>query len=107
MGQAVRGRQALIEGGSGGRHGPRTGCVFHCCACGGHFSSLAAFDSHRVGPQGARVCDTDREKDGRALLVPKTENGTCSLSSPPRVGGCVVWASAGWWKAAQDFERAA
>lgn len=87
--------------------GPRTSCTHHCCACQGHFTSLAAFDAHRVGPPDDRRCDVDVEdREGRALLVPKTENGTCLLQRPGQVG-VVVWAGRDWWKAAQTFGRAA
>lgn len=31
-------------------------CTYHCRACGGHFTSLAAFDAHRAGPSADRTC---------------------------------------------------
>lgn len=92
----------------GARRGPRTSCTHHCPACSSHFTSQAAFDAHRRGKPGARYCDTDAvNEDGEALLVIKSENGSCDLQRPPCVSGCVIWSTPNWWKAAQSFGRAA
>lgn len=52
------------------------GCTNHCRSCGGHFSSLAAFDKHRTGPYSDRSC-TEPETVG---LVQK--KGDCLLDDP-------------------------
>jgi hypothetical protein len=51
-------------------------CRYHCRACGAHFSSLEAFDAHRVGPFFARRCEFPEK-------VPYEERlGTCSHATP-------------------------
>lgn len=91
---------------AGGRRAARTACQYHCCACGGHFSSLAAFDAHRRGEPGARHCDPDvANSAGEAMLVPKTENGSCAMVYPPLGSGAVVYATRDWWRAAEVFGR--
>lgn len=50
-------------------------CRYHCRECGRHFSSLNAFDVHRVGPWSARQC---AEPDRRFVLT----GGVCRLTGP-------------------------
>ena len=57
-------------------------CRHHYRECGGHFSSLLAFDRHRAGPfDGERRCFYPDD----AGLIERT--GTCAISDPqaPRV----------------------
>jgi hypothetical protein len=60
-------------------------CRYHCRACGGHFTSLEAFDGHRDGPY-----DHARECSYPVDLV--EHDGTCAIADPlaPRVGVSVL-----------------
>ena len=60
-------------------------CRYHCRACGGHFSSLEAFDAHRSGPFEDRACSYPDD----AGLVEL--DGTCKVADPdrPQVGAAV------------------
>ena len=56
-------------------------CRYHCRTCGQHFTSLAAFDSHRSGPWAERICLRGFEilkRDGDRLLEPVA--GECRIS---------------------------
>ncbi len=64
---------------------PRTTtCTHHCAACGLHFHSLEAFDTHRIGgfrsdnPASARRCHHPLDLGG--TLLPLTVDGQCRLS---------------------------
>ena len=59
-----------------------TTCAYCCRSCGGHFTSLEAFDAHRSGPfDGERVCSYPDD----ASLIELT--GTCKIvAGPPQVG---------------------
>jgi hypothetical protein len=50
-------------------------CRYHCRSCGAHFTSLRAFDSHRVGPWADRRCELPDE------LI-EIEGGACRISNP-------------------------
>jgi hypothetical protein len=52
-----------------------TTCSHHCRECGACFTSLRAFDLHRVGSWSDRRCDL-----AGAELVERT--GTCKVSNP-------------------------
>lgn len=58
-----------------------TTCVYHCRTCGGHFTSLRAFDAHREGPAGSDRACTYPDAAG---LVERT--GTCNIVNPASVG---------------------
>ena len=58
-----------------------TRCRYHCRPCGGHFSSLEAFDGHRSGPLDARRCSYPDDAD----LVERP-GGTCTIADP----GCSI-----------------
>ena len=49
-------------------------CHYHCRSCGGHFTSLRAFDSHRSGPSSERICGYP---DDSGLV--EIEAGVCYL----------------------------
>lgn len=73
----------------------RTVCCSNCCsACGSHFSSVGAFDSHRSGPPSDRYClepEDVVDADGRSRLAPRTTSGRCHLSNGPPKVGVTVW----------------
>lgn len=52
-----------------------TYCRNHCRGCGGHFTSLRAFDAHRVGPMSDRRCEVGAD------LV-ELAGGICAVSDP-------------------------
>jgi hypothetical protein len=63
-----------------------TTCTFHCSACGRHFHSLGAFDTHRIGdfgsndPEIRRRCQSPFDllnPKGEMRLVCLTEEGVC------------------------------
>jgi hypothetical protein len=57
-------------------------CTTHCACCGSHFTSLAAFDAHRVRPHdGDRRCSLDAPE-----LRPATEDGRCELTAEDLYG---------------------
>jgi hypothetical protein len=99
--------EAPTRGGPGHHTGPRTRCTNHCVACGSHFTSTAAFDAHCRGSHqdGSRYCDIEvTNEKGEALIVPKTENGSCDLKDgEPMESGATVYATRDWWKAAGSF----
>lgn len=79
-----------------------THCIWHCGACDRHFVSVAGFDCHRQGDQGARYC---AEPEGlmttmpvghpvvrqqRPLLQQVTPNGSCTLQKGCRREGQVI-----------------
>lgn len=76
----------------------RVTCRFHCGGCGGHFSSLNAFDVHRVGDHGAgdRYCLEPLDDRRFAKL---SENGVCTMYAVERVNVAV-------WTLAADLHRA-
>jgi len=83
-------------------------CTYHCSECGSHFSSLAAFDSHRQGEFGegkfgdGRFCEEPEDvldSTGNLRLTPLSVEGECRLARPPKVGVTV-------WTDAKSLERA-
>lgn len=63
----------------------RTNCRFHCVSCGAHFSSLIAFDLHRIGKYrtGRRCADPSTIKlEGENRLEIATSKGYCNLEYP-------------------------
>lgn len=57
----------------------RNTCRYHCRTCESHFTSLAAFDLHRVGPFTNRMCKApDTIKD----LSEK--QGICKMDDPDK-----------------------
>jgi hypothetical protein len=106
MAEGAEDAQRLIQKRSG-HTGPRTACTNHCATCGGHFSSLSAFDAHRRGnhQDGTRHCDVDATNEqGEPLIVPKTENGSCDLKNgEPLESGATIYALRDWWKTGQAF----
>jgi hypothetical protein len=73
-------------------------CRYHCSACGAHFSSLNAFDAHRVGDhgEGARHCLEPLDDERFAAVA---EPGVCAMYVEPRVGIRI-------WTLGPDLERA-
>jgi len=63
----------------------RVRCRAHCPACGGHFTSDAAFDAHREGSHrdGERRC---LEPEGVPCLRVVTDSGRCEIHSPNAEG---------------------
>jgi len=63
----------------------RVRCRAHCPACGGHFTSEAAFDAHREGSHrhGERHC---LEPEGVPCLRVVTDSGRCEIHSPNAEG---------------------
>lgn len=62
-----------------------THCRYHCRGCGGHFTSLEAFDLHRDGPYDARECAYPvdlAEHEGVCATVSPTRSGVTVYSSP-------------------------
>lgn len=63
-------------------------CTHHCRVCGGHFSSLRAFDAHRRGefePQGdeqSRHCVDLEEMPEKAARNFEYREGICGLAMP-------------------------
>jgi hypothetical protein len=74
---------------------PRDACTTHCVECDTCFSGTSAFDAHRSGPPEDRRCEDPaevRDRNGKRLLVVKTNAGTCRLSTPPTVKAPVeIW----------------
>jgi hypothetical protein len=56
-------------------------CRNHCRACGSHFTSVRAFDAHRVGPMSDRRCEFGPD----LIEIP---GGVCRIGDPeaPRSG---------------------
>lgn len=50
-------------------------CRNHCRACGAHFTSVRAFDAHRVGPMDNRRCEF-----GPDLI--EVFDGVCRIDDP-------------------------
>lgn len=75
----------------------RMGCSHHCRTCNACFSSLKAFDAHRVFAEGHpgdwdhRVCIEPLD-DRRFEL--KTGDGVCNLARPQKTT-CRIWMLAG------------
>lgn len=59
-------------------------CQHHCSGCGSHFTSLEAFDDHRVGDFAAgKVCWGEGSEDRLEIV---REDGICDIGhSPPRI----------------------
>lgn len=53
-------------------------CRYHCRSCGGHFSSLGAFDQHRPRNRSAGGCEWPED----AALV--EVEGCCKIGDPDR-----------------------
>jgi hypothetical protein len=67
-----------------------TACKYHCRSCGGHFTSLRAFDAHREGPAGSnRDCTFPED----APLVERT--GVCKIGGELPLAGVTVYELAG------------
>jgi hypothetical protein len=60
-------------------------CHYHCRSCGGHFTSLRAFDSHRSGPWSDRRCSYP---DDSGLV--EIEGGVCYLSDADEQTGAPI-----------------
>ena len=63
----------------------RATCRYHCTSCDQHFSSLVAFDAHRIGPWEERECVLPHEavsERGKTLLRVQTTDGICRLQPP-------------------------
>lgn len=73
-----------------------THCTNHCSACGSHFSSVKAFDAHRVGDhESGRYCEDPEDiadRDGNPRLAAR-DGEVCALTRPPRIG-VKVWTDA-------------
>jgi hypothetical protein len=70
----------------------RLRCSHHCRGCHSCFSSLEAFDAHRVGDHAeGRYC---LDLDSCEAVVVKFGSGLCDLTGPEAMKGVVVWASA-------------
>jgi hypothetical protein len=52
-------------------------CRYHCRSCGAHFTSLQAFDAHRVGPWSDRRCELGDE-------LAEIPGGVCRIEDPTR-----------------------
>lgn len=74
-------------------------CTYHCSACGSHFHSLEAFDSHRSGdyasndPNLGRHCDDPADRldaSGNARLVVLTDDGECRMYADVQTG-VAIW----------------
>lgn len=68
-------------------------CVWHCCGCNNHFSSIAAFDAHRPDMaciEPAVVTGLKGVHKGKKLLSPWTNEGYCNLMSDSKYDGKVV-----------------
>ena len=81
-------------------------CKSHCGACGAHFSSTRAFDTHRTGshsnPDDPRRCEHPLDVNdtaGREVFVRLADVGECRMYAETREG--TVWALAA------SLERAA
>jgi hypothetical protein len=65
-------------------------CRYHCRSCGGHFTSLRAFDAHREGSAGSnRDCTFPED----APLVERT--GVCKIAGELPLAGVTVYELAG------------
>lgn len=74
-------------------------CRYHCRPCGAHFSSLRAFDAHRIGPMGNRRCEL-----GDADLIERFA-GVCKIAGETPIIGITVYErpdAAGY----RDYRRA-
>jgi hypothetical protein len=78
----------------------RATCTYHCRECDSHFSSLTAFDKHRIFEEGHegdwefRVCAEPadlRMKSGEPALVQKAVSGVCRLQRGGERSGVTIW----------------
>lgn len=91
-----------------------TYCAYHCGGCHRHFTSLVAFERHRIGsfdepdgPRGPRRCESPLDLEGYELV---TEAGVCRMYDMPEMGAVVWGDAAGRQRARERFgenERAA
>lgn len=85
-------------------------CTHHCRACGAHFSSLQAFDSHRQGPSSERYCEVPTgvvDRKNRQRLTPLSEHGECRIRPNPQ-SDVTIWTDAkGLARARTRFGEAA
>jgi hypothetical protein len=65
-------------------------CRYHCRPCGGHFTSLEAFDAHREGPAGTHRTCTFPELPAGVELVEQT--GICNVASDTAQIGVTIYA---------------
>lgn len=65
-------------------------CTNHCRTCHTHFHSTTAFDRHRQGPPGERVCGDVNDLRG---LYELTDDGTCDLARGDRRENVRVWST--------------
>jgi hypothetical protein len=72
-------------------------CAYHCRTCGGHFTSLEAFDAHR------RNCECVWPDDSGLVEIP---NAACKLADPdtPEIG--VTLYESGRTQRYRDYRRA-
>jgi hypothetical protein len=67
-----------------------TSCAYHCQSCGGHFTSLEAFDAHREGPAGThRACTFPELPEGVELVE---QTGSCKIAAGPSAVGVTIYA---------------
>jgi hypothetical protein len=64
-------------------------CLFHCCSCGAHFSSLEGFDAHR---DGSHREDTRHCVDPATIPGLHAETGSCDIGRSGRPVGAFVYA---------------
>jgi len=64
----------------------RCSCSHHCSICGRHFTSLQAFDAHRIGAWDDRQCEVPAERFEPAI-------GVCRIRGPET--GATIWRLAG------------
>jgi hypothetical protein len=87
-------------------------CTSHCSACGSHFSSIEAFDAHRVGsfsaddPESARQCEHPldaNERTGGERFVALSDAGACRAYEARQ--GVIVWTLAASLRRARERFR--
>ena len=78
----------------------RASCTHHCGSCGRHFSSLKAFDAHRVGEFEAKSTIEGRHcvglefRESKVAKQFKARTGVCDLTkSSGRLHDQPIWGS--------------
>lgn len=80
-----------------------TRCQFCCDGCGSHFSSLRAFDAHRVGSSSDRRCLNPKDDE---RFTPVALNARCEMGARAE-RGVTVWTLASTLAAARSLKDAA